>query len=124
MKYATLVLLMLISFTYISCDSDYSGETSDTFKIYYAVEADSLSLYSLEFYVNSTYGTLSIDSLTDKYISDSLVMNVTEADSFYMKLTNFQDDTLSMMVLKGISVFRSLTVTDTGKFIIEGKFDQ
>lgn len=114
----------MTTFTFISCDTDYSGDASDTFKMYYGVEANDSSAYSLEFYVNSTGGVISLDTLYGNYITDSLVMNVTDADSFYMKLTNFTKDTLDMMIIKGIAIHKIINVTDSGEFVIEGRFDQ
>ena len=124
MKYLISLFLIMISFTYISCDTDYSGDVADTFKMYYAVEADTLSLYSLDFYVNSTGGIISLDSLSGNYISDSLVMNVTDADSFYIELTNLKVDTLDMMIIKGVGIHKILNVVDSGEFVIQGRFDQ
>ena len=124
MKYKIIIFLMLITIIFTSCDTDYSGDTSNTFNMYYAVDADTLSSYSLEFYVNSTNGIISLSDLTEEYISDSLVMNVTESDSFYMKLNNSKADTLIMIVFKGVGIHKSLTVEDSGEFIIQGRFDQ
>ncbi|NOR45692.1 MAG: hypothetical protein GQ534_08925 [Candidatus Delongbacteria bacterium] len=124
MKLLITLSLILISLTFISCDTDYSGEVSDTFKMYYAVEANDSSIYSLEFYVNSTGGIISLDTLYGNYISDSLVMNVTDADSFYMELENIDGDTLDMMIIKGVGIHKTINVVDTGEFVIKGRFDQ
>ena len=124
MKHLMTLFLILISLTFISCDSDYSGEVPDTFKMSYAVEANDSSSYSLEFYLNSTGGIISLDNLSGNYFSDSLVMNVTDADSFYMELENTDGDTLDMIVYKGVGIQKFLNVKDTGEFVIQGRFDQ
>ena len=128
MKHKIILFLMLVSLIFISCDSDYSGEVSDSFDMYYAVEDPDSSSYSLEFYVNSTGGIISLDNLSGNYISDSLVMSVTESDSFYMKLTKMfstiHEDTLIMKVYKGRSVFAKDTLFGTGVKELKGKFNQ
>jgi hypothetical protein len=68
--------------------------------MYYAVDADTSSLYSLNYYFNN--GTISVDSLESSCVTDFLEVN--KSDSFYLKLTNFQDDTLRMSVYKGYVV--------------------
>ncbi|MDA3886492.1 MAG: hypothetical protein PF638_12940 [Candidatus Delongbacteria bacterium] len=123
MKHLITLSMILISLTFISCDTDYSGEVSDTFKMYYGVEANDSSTYSLEFYVNNTGGIISLDNLSGNYISDSLVMNVTDADSFYMELKNIDGDTLDMRIIKGAAIHKFLNVKDTGEFVIQGNFD-
>lgn len=123
MKHLISFFLILTAFSFISCDTDYEGDVAETFKMYYAVEAADSLQYSLEFYVNSTGGIISLDTLSGNYISDSLVMNVSNADSFYMELENFNGDTLDMMVIKGAAIHKIISVTDSGEFVIQGNFD-
>ncbi|MCK4979071.1 MAG: hypothetical protein KAS62_01685 [Candidatus Delongbacteria bacterium] len=123
MSHKIMIFLMLISLIFISCDSDYSGDVSDTFDMYYAVEdGDSLLLYSLDFYVNSTNGIIEVDSLEGNYVSEAF--EVAESDSFYMNLTNFQDDTLYMFIYKGHSVFAKDTLFGIDSLELKGKFNQ
>ena len=114
---------MLISLIFISCDSDYSGDVSDTFNMYYAVEGgDSLLLYSLDLYVNSTNGIIKVDSLRSNYVSDAF--EVVESDSFYMKLTNFNDSTLYLFIYKGQGIFAKDTLSGIDSLELKGKFNQ
>ncbi|MCK5760602.1 MAG: hypothetical protein KAH33_04870 [Candidatus Delongbacteria bacterium] len=123
MKHKIILFLMLISLIFISCDSDYSGEVSDSFNMYYAVDGgDSLLLYSLDLYVNSTNGTIKVDSLRSNYVSNAF--EVVESDSFYMKLTNFNDSTLYVFVYKGRSIFANDTLFGVDSLELKGKFNQ
>ena len=123
MKHKIILFLMLISLIFISCDSDYSGDASDTFNMYYAVEGgDSLLLYSLDFYVNSTNGIIEVDSLEGNYVSDAF--EVVESDSFYMKLTNFNDSTLYLFIYKGQGIFAKDTLSGIDSLELKGKFNQ
>ena len=115
---------MLITLTFISCDSDYSGEISDSFNMYYIVEGGDSLLYSLDFYVNSTNGIIELDSLTGDYASATLDLVVNSTDSFYMEVTNFQDDTLYMFIYKGQSIFDNDTLFGVGSLELKGKFNQ
>ena len=126
MKYLILLFLIMISFTYISCDTDYSGDAADTFNVYYAVEGGDSLDYSLEFYVSSTNDTIAISSLVSSFISDTLTLDIdyqaTESDLYYLKLTNFEDDTLKMIVFKGFSVFKKDTLFGAGVKELKGQF--
>ncbi len=124
MKHKIILFLMLISLIFVSCDSDYSGEVSDSFNMYYIVEGGDSLLYSLDYYVNSTNGIIEVDSLTGDYASASLDLVVTDIDSFYMKVTNFQDDTLYMFIYKGRSIFANDTLFGLDSLELKGKFDQ
>ena len=121
MKQFITFFLILISLIFISCDTNYSGEVSDTFKMYYAVEGeDSLLLYSLEYSANN--GVMNVDSLEDSYTTDFL--EAAKSDSFYMKVTNFEDDTLRMIISKGYVAFKDSTILGAGEYIIQGVFPE
>lgn len=126
MKHIIIFFLILISLTFISCDSDYSGDVTDTFNVYYAVEGGDSLNYSLEFYVNSTNDTIAVSSLISNFISDTLTLDIdykaTESDLYYLKLTNFEDDTLKMIVFNGFSVFKKDTLFGAGVKELKGQF--
>ena len=128
MKHLIIFFLILISLTFISCDTDYSGDATDTFNVYYAVEDPDSSGYSLEFYVNSTNDTITLVGLRGDFISDTLNINhhVTESDLYYVKLTkvlgSMPEDTLVVKVYKGWSMFDSDSLFGTGEVELKGQF--
>ncbi|MDA3886739.1 MAG: hypothetical protein PF638_14200 [Candidatus Delongbacteria bacterium] len=129
MKQLIIFLTILISLTFISCDSDYSGEISDTFNVYYVVEGDSLTAYNIEFLVNSANDTITIGPLTGNFVSDTLNINhqATESDLYYIKLSRMFTppvyDTLVVKVFKGLSEFDvdSLLI-GSGEVELKGQF--